>query len=45
MTEKQIAKIIRQTAIDAMFNGAGKIINPEIFIEAARKILRGTKPD
>lgn len=45
MTEKQAAKIIRQAAIDALFNGAGKIINPEIFDEAARKILRGAKSD
>lgn len=38
MTERQIAKLIEQTAKDALFNGAGKIINPEIFLEAARKI-------
>jgi len=37
--ERKIKKIIRQAAIDALFNGAGKIINPEIFDEAARAIL------
>lgn len=38
MTDTQIARIIRQAAEDAIFNGAGKIINPEIFMEAAYKI-------
>lgn len=41
-TEKQIAKIIEKAARDALFNGSGKIINPEIFLEAARKILEGS---
>lgn len=39
MTEKQIARIVRKAATDALFNGAGKIINPEVFDEAARKIV------
>lgn len=38
MTEKQVAKLIEQTACEALFNGAGKIINREIFMEAARAI-------
>lgn len=35
---KGVAKIVRQCAIDALFNGAGKIINPEIFDKAAGEI-------
>ena len=36
---RKIKQIIRKAAIDALFNGAGKIINPEIFDDAAGAAL------
>lgn len=36
--QTRIAKLVEWAAKEALFNGAGKIINPEIFEEAAIKI-------
>lgn len=41
---KKATKIISKTSNEALYNGAGKVINPEIFDEAAAKILALTAP-
>ncbi|MCR4524583.1 MULTISPECIES: hypothetical protein [Bosea] len=36
---RKATKIIRDASRETLWTGGGKIINPEIFTEAARKIL------
>lgn len=37
--EEEIAQIIKWASGEACFNGAGKVINPEVFTEGANRIL------
>jgi hypothetical protein len=36
---RPVAKLIEQAAVHALFNGAGEIINPEIFKDAAQTLI------
>jgi hypothetical protein len=39
VTRDEVVSCIRKAAVDALFNGAGKIINPEVFDQAADAVL------
>jgi hypothetical protein len=41
---QEITKLIKTASGEALYNGAGKVINPEVFEDAADKILELEMP-